>query len=201
MHTLLEGRHEGEAAGSQTGAEASSQVKCGPTRPQLAPLAAPSRLWTAPSQPQHHPPTTGSVNSTHSPQAVPREVRNRKLPQRKLGNGVCVPLRSQAENSTTLAGKRSAPGGNAPWAMESSTDVSLCACAAGGDSVQPRRGSVVKHAGCCSLLAVRTLGAFLSHRFQTVRGKAASSCLPGCPAAPVARERRRGGKGWREATV
>lgn len=31
VHALLEGGHEGEAAGSQTGAEASSHAMCGPT--------------------------------------------------------------------------------------------------------------------------------------------------------------------------
>lgn len=109
---------------------------------------------------------------------------------------------AQAENSTILAGKRNAPEYNAPWAMEFSTDVSLCACADVGDSLQPLRGSVAKHPGCCSLLAGKSLGAFFSHHFpETVRGRAASSCLPGCPAAPVTRERRRCGKGWREATA
>lgn len=31
VHALFEGRHEGEAAGSRIGAEASSHGKCGPT--------------------------------------------------------------------------------------------------------------------------------------------------------------------------
>lgn len=153
--------------------------------------------------------TGSTAHRPPAPQTPPTLLRrfHRKcatesfLPQRELGNGFCGPLSPKAKNST-LAGNRSPPAGNASWTMESSKDVSPCACAAGGDNVQLRRGSVAKHPGCCSLLAVRSLGAFPSHRFlETVTGKGVSSCLPGCPAAPVAERRRRGGKGWREATA
>nr|XP_023394722.1 C2 domain-containing protein 3 isoform X3 [Loxodonta africana] len=90
--------------------------------------------------------------------------------------------------------------GNAPWAMESSKGLALRACAAGGDRFRPRRGSIAKHPGCCSLLAGRSLGAFHSDGFpETVKERVAFSFLPGCPAAPVAGERWRQEKGWREA--
>lgn len=162
MHALLQGGHEGEAAVTQ--------------EPKLSPRRGAAQLVTArPFRCSQSP-----LDSTQPAAAPPTDHRRRKLhplpsggfngsaqqeaSQRKLGNGVRGPFRSLAENSTDLAGKRSAPGGNALWAMESSKDVSLCACAAGGDSVQPRRGSVAKHRGCCSLLAVRRLGAFPSHR-------------------------------------
>lgn len=155
-----------------------------PNRSQLAPLAEPSRLWTAPSYRQHRLPPTGSVNSSHSPQAVPQEMRNSSL-QRKLGNGVCGLIRPQEENSTTLAEKRSAPEGNAPWAMESSKGVTLCACAAGDERVQPGRGTVAKYPGCCSLLAIRRFGAFPSHGFPRLLEEELL-----LPASQTARRRR-----------
>ena len=88
-----------------------------------------------------------------------------------------------------------------PWAMESSKSA-FCASAVGGARVQPCRGGVAKHPGCCSLLVGKRLGAFLSGRFpETVKERTTSSCLPGCPTAPVAGERQCLGKGWREATA
>lgn len=172
-----------------------------PNRSQLATLTTPSRFWTAPSYRQHRLPPTGSVNSTPSPQRFHRKCAT-ALPQRKLGNGVCELLKPPAENLTTFAGRRSAPKGNALWAMESLRGVSLCACAEESDPVQPHRGSVAKHPGCCSLLAGRRLGAVPSHRFpEAVGERGTSSCLPSCPAAPVAGERKHLGMGWREDTA
>lgn len=170
-------------------------------RSQLTPPTTPSRLWTAPRHRQRRLPPTGSVNPAPSPRRFHRKYAT-AVAQRKLGNGVCGSLRVLSENSTTLAGRRSPPEGNACWTMKSSNCVSLYACAAAGALAQPRKGREAKHSGCCSLLAGKRIGAFPWHRFPGAVGeRVASSCVPGFPAAPVAGERRRRGKAWRERTV
>ena len=142
-------------------------------------------------------PPTGSVNSTPSPQHFHRKCAATLY----KGSWVTESLTLQTPTRELHDLRRKEKRYYVPWAMESSKSAS-CACAVGGNRVQPCRGSVAKHPGCCSLLVGKSLGAFFSRRFpETVKERTTSSCLPGCSAAPVAEERQRLGKGWREATV
>lgn len=154
-------------------------------RSQLTPLTTPSRLWTAPRHWQRRLPPTTSISPAPSPRRFHRKCAT-AFAQRKLGNGVCGSLRVLSENSTSLAGKRRPPEGNACWTMKSSNCASLYACATAGALAQPRKGREAKHSGCCSLLAGKRIGAFPWHRFAgTVGERVTSSCVPGIPAAPL----------------